>query len=256
MTTDINQLVSQLRRVGLRPTEQQWTAIKEVGSTAESALLDLALDKTSLGKTEPTSLGPIHALRLLGELNTVENSTIEQLLHALPMDDFDPASQAPFVWRQDLPQIIGRWGQATAEVAQPLAGDTAAPPAQRVLAIDSLGYAVEVEPTLRDDVIAFLCEQLASVDEPSIGASIVRALSLLHVGDAYKDVMEAYKRGVVDRAVIAATEARQQLLNPRQKNTLGCVRHSLAERYEQHGPYTEEQQKAFAEQYQQQRYGA
>ena len=255
MTTDINQLITQLRRVGLRPTEQQWATIKEAGSTAERALLDLALDKTALGKTEPTSLGPVHALRLLGELNTVESSTIEQLLHALPMDDFDPASQAPFVWRQDLPQIIGRWGQATAEVAQPLAADTTAPPAQRVFAIDSLGYAVEVEPTLRDDVVAFLREQLASVDEPWVGASIVRALSVLHVGDAYKDVMEAYKRGVVDREIIPATEARQQLLNPRQKNNLVCVRHTLSERYEQHGPYTEEQLRAFAEDYQQQRYG-
>jgi hypothetical protein len=231
MTTDINQLVTQLQRVGLRPTEQQWATIKEAGATAESALLDLALDKISLGKTEPTSLGPIHALRLLGEINTVETSTIEQLLHVLPMDDFDPASQAPFVWRQDLPQIIGRWGQATIELAQPLGGDTTAPPAQRVLAIDTLGYAVEVEPTLRDDVVAFLRQQLATVDEPLVGASIVRTLSLLHVGDAYKDVMEAYKRGVVDREVIPATEARQQLLNPRLKNNLGCVSHTLVERY-------------------------
>ncbi len=252
MTTEPTQLVAHLRRAGLRPTDKQWDDIKASGAATIPALLDLALDKASLIKAEPVSLGPVHALRLLGEQETMDTDAIDRLLHALPMEDIDPASQAPFIWRQDLPQIIGRWGKASADLAQPLAADTTAPPAQRVLAIDSLGFAAETDETLRDGTITLLRELLASVDDAYVGAAIVRTLSLLHAGNAYKDVMEAYKRGVVDRAVIPPTDARQQLLNPRQKNNLSCVNHTLVERYEQHGPYTEEQRQAFAEQYRQQ----
>jgi hypothetical protein len=255
MTTDIEGRVAQLRRAGLRPSEAQLAAIREAGADAVPALLQLATDTTTLLKDEPASLAPIHALRLLGEQGSMDDTSIERLLHVLPLDDYDPKSQAPFVWRSDLPQILGGWGAAAAALAQPLAADTATPPEQRVLAFDTLGFTVEQDPALRPGVVAFLREQLASVDNPLVGAAIVRALSLLHAGEAYREVMDAYKRGVVNREIIEATNARQQLLSPRLKNALDCVHHTLDERYEQHGPYTEEQQQAFMDEYQQRLYG-
>jgi hypothetical protein len=66
--------------------------------------------------------------------------------------------------------------------------------------------------------------------------------------------MEAYRTKSVDRTVMQASDARQLLLGNQPQRQLDCALHSLEERYEQHGPYSEEQQRLMAEAAKQQGY--
>jgi hypothetical protein len=108
---------------------------------------------------------------------------------------------------------------------------------------------VELDGTLREAVTTLLREQLTAETDPYVMAHVVEALSNLGAASAYVEVMGAYKRGAVDREIFSAADARQRLLNPKTSRALECVHHSLAERYEKHGPYTEEQRRAMAEHY-------
>src|SRR3712207_2409783 len=76
MTTDVEHVVNQLRRVGLRPSEHQWSAIREAGWSAFPSLLALASDARLLVGPEPAAFGPVHALRLLGEFEALSAETI------------------------------------------------------------------------------------------------------------------------------------------------------------------------------------
>jgi hypothetical protein len=55
--------------------------------------------------------------------------------------------------------------------------------------------------------------------------------------------MAAYRAKRVDREVISAADARQELLGTQSQRQLECALHTLDERYEQHGPYSEEQRR-------------
>jgi hypothetical protein len=248
MVTEIEHVVGQLRRVGLRPSDRQWEMLREAGVAAVEPVLALALDADTLGQAEPASLGPVHALRLLGELPPPQPEAIERLLCTRPPDAYR-ASQAAYIWWQELPQIVARLGRPGYEAACRVLLDQNAGTEQRAVATESLSYMVELDGTLREAVTTLLREQLTAETDPYVMAHVVEALSNLGAASAYVEVMGAYKRGAVDREIFSAADARQRLLNPKASRALECVHHSLAERYEKHGPYTEEQRRAMAEHY-------
>lgn len=248
MTSDIEHVVGQLRRAGLRPSERQWAIIREAGPAAVPFLLELALDDATLVGSEPAAFGPVHALRLLGELPAPEPTVIERLLQVKPLPEEALDKEAPYIWQRDLPQIIGRWGRASYEPARQLLLDTAADADQRGLAAETLGFAVEIDGELREEVVALLRDRLLAEEDPYVMAMVVAMLGHLGVSEAYADVMAAYRRGAVDKTVISAADARQLLLNPPvARRRLQCVHHTLTERYDQHGPYSDEQRQAMAE---------
>ena len=249
MTNDVQHLVDQLRRAGLRPSERQWNALREAGPLALPALVELALDMHALSEPEPGALGPVHALRALGEIGTPTQEQIEQMLRAKPDPDHTSNSQASFIWWQELPQMVGRWGRAGYETARRLVFDTSAEPEARAIATASLPFAAEIEGTLRDEIVALLRERLRDEQDAYVMAHVVEALGMLNVADVYGDVMAAYKRGAVDRDVLSPGQARQLLLNRSSVGDLNCVHHGLAERYDQHGPYSAEQREAMADMY-------
>src|SRR5687767_9234521 len=120
MKHSLEQTLQALRRAGLRPTDRQIQEIRESGAEAVPALLALAGDTALLAGPEPAALAPLHALRLLAEQPAIDAGVVEQLLGALPLADPTPDAQASFVWRQDLPMILGRAGRETFDVAAPL----------------------------------------------------------------------------------------------------------------------------------------
>jgi hypothetical protein len=248
MTTDIEHVVNQLRRVGLRPSERQWEIIRGAGLAAVQPLLALALDVDTLAEPEPASLGPVHALRLLAELPPPEPDEIERLLRTLPPEQFR-ASQGAYIWWQELPQIVARWGRAGFEAARRVLLDPEAGTEQRAVAAESLAFLVEADAALRPEVTDLVRDLLGREADPYVMAHVVEAAANLGLADTYGAVMDAYKRGAVDKQTISAAAARQRLLNPKSHEALACVHHPLAERYDAHGPYTEEQRRAMARQY-------
>ena len=249
MNQDIEQFIVGLRRAGLRPTEKQWEVALGLDRHVLPALVDLAADTAVLIGPEPAAYGPLHALRLLSEWHPLDGEVVERMLQALPLSDPEPGAQAAFVWRQDLPQILGGAGLNALVVARRLLLDADSAPDRRAAAAETMGYTVAIDDALGDEIVALLRGALATEADPYVLAYIIDTLANLGAVDAYNDVMSSYQRGAVDKGIVRAAEVRPRLLSGKLGNRMECVRHTPAERYEQHGPYTEEQRRAMAEQY-------
>ncbi len=238
-------LVQHLRKVGLRPSERTIHAILERGDDAIEPLLTMALDTEALVGDEPASLGPVHALRLLGEFNV--GDAAEPLLRKLPLPLDENPTQAGFLWAQEAPQIVARFGAEALPGILRVADDQEAPPRQRGAAYAALSYLAITTPELREQIVAELRSRFSGERDGVAKGYLVASLAQLKVRDAYTEIMEAYRNKSVDRDVIPAAEARQLLLGSEIEPQLKCALHTLAERYEQHGPYSEEQQRRMAE---------
>lgn len=239
MTIDltVGEEVKHLRRAGLRPTERQVRDILRAGAAAFRPLLALATDTELLHAEAPECYGPIHALRLLGEMPSVD--MIEPLLSPLPITRNYADEQLPQLWLSELPQIIGRIGAAAVEPLWAIADDEERGIPARTVALVALGYVTVVAPDTRDAVIAGLRDRLSTSDDPTINAYIVTALGDLGVEDAYADIMQLYRAGKINQHIVPPGTARQMLLSKRDTR-LNCAKHPLWERYDQHGPFAQE----------------
>lgn len=239
MTIDltIGEEVKQLRRAGMRPNERQVRDILRAGAAAFRPLLALATDTELLHEEPPECYGPIHALRLLGEMPSVD--MIEPLLAPLPITRNYPDEQLPQLWLSELPQIIGRIGAAAVEPLWAIADDQERGIPARTVALVALGYVSAVAPDMRDAIIAGMREHLATSDDATINAYMVTALGDMGVEDAYAEVMQLYRAGKINQRIVPPGTARQMLLSKRDTR-LNCANHPLWERYDQHGPFPHE----------------
>jgi hypothetical protein len=238
-------LVQQLSKVGLRPSEQTIATILERGDEAIESLLALALNTDVLMEAEPTSLGPVHALRLLGEFKP--SAAAEPILRRLPLPFDEKPTQAAFIWAQEAPQIVARLGAEALAPSLRVADDLDAPPQQRGAGYAALSYLATTTPELYDQIVAELRTRLSREADKTAKGFLIASLAQLRARAAYNDIMEAFRAKTVDREIISAADARQLLLGSQMEAQLKCALHSLDERYEQHGPYSEEQQRMMAE---------
>src|SRR4051812_16854363 len=105
--------VKQLRREGLRPSEQLTRAITRAGDAAVGPLLLLATELELLHQQAPECFAPLHALRLLGELDSI--AIIEPLLRQLPVSLEDDEEELPQTWVSEVAQIISHLGAPAIE---------------------------------------------------------------------------------------------------------------------------------------------
>jgi len=246
-------LVRQLQRVGVRPPQRLVEQILARGQASVEPLLEMALDTTALAKEEPASLAPVHALRLLGELRPLEAAA--RLLRSVELPDNVQFTQAIYLWEDEVPQIVARFGAEVLPIALGIAEDETASQDARGAALDTLAFLAGTEPALRDRIVEELRTRLKGEQDPEIKAYIVSALAEIGAREAYADVMAEYRKGSIDKREISAADARQKLLGSQDGRRIECARHTLDERYDQHGPYTREQQEAMAELARRRRYG-
>ncbi|MCG8349141.1 MAG: hypothetical protein MI924_15330 [Chloroflexales bacterium] len=229
----IDDLVRQLRRAGLRPSERLVQSILEYGDAAREALLELATDTLALQEDEPIGWGPLHALRLLGEIP--DQSIIIPLLSRLPLQVAGQDDYPSHTWANEAPQIVGRCGAAAAPILWSFADDAMQLLASRGAALHGLTYVATTAPELREDIITEARNRLAQETNPEMAAYLVLLLGELGVSAAYAEIMAAYREGRIDREIIPPADARQLLLGEGNPH-LGCVGRSFWERYDLHGP--------------------
>jgi hypothetical protein len=230
--------VKQLRRAGPRPAEHLIRHILQSGAGAVGPLLALALDTDLLHEDVPECYAPIHALRLLGELRSLE--IVAPLLRALPIEQDYPGEELPLLWADEAAQMIGRQGAAVVEPLWAVVDDPDWDMAGRGVALMALTYTTSVAPEIRDDVAQGALERLAESEDERMTAHLISAISSLGVGSAYQQIMDLYRAHKVDTSIIPPATARQLLLAPGPAPRLECAQHPLWERYDRHGPHTEE----------------
>jgi hypothetical protein len=230
--------VKQLRREGLRPAEPLARSIIRAGAAAVGPLLALATDTDLLHEQAPDCFAPLHALRLLGELDSTE--IIEPLLRQFPVSlDYDD-EELPETWISEAAQIIGHLGAPAVEPLWQIVDDESWNIAGRSGALTALGYVTAVAPETRDEIVAGIRERMERSDKV-MASYLAIALANLGVGDLYPELMAMYRAGKLDQDILPAAAARQLLLSDSAKR-LACAKHPLWERYDQHGPYPEQRE--------------
>ena len=229
--------VKQLRREGLRPSEQLARSITRAEHAAIGPLLALATDVDLLHQDVPECFAPIHALRLLGELGSVE--IIEPLLRPFPVSlDYDE-EELPQTWANEVAQIIGHLGAPAIEPLWRIADDESWNIAARSGALTALGYITAVAPETHDAIIAGIRERIERSEDTLLASHLAIALANLGASDLYPELMAMYRAGKLDQEILPAAAARQLLLSDSTKR-LACAKHPLWERYDQHGPFPAE----------------
>lgn len=228
----VGEQVKQLRRAGPRPNEHLVRNILRAGAVALGPLLYLALETELLHEDEPECYAPMHALRLLGELGSID--IIEPLLGAFPLEQSYPDERLPMMWADEAAQMIGRLGEAAVEPLWAIIDDADWEIDSRGMACAALAYVTVAAPETRDAVVASLLDRMSRSEDRSLTAHLISAISSLGVESAYKDVMGLFRQGKVDPDIIVPGMARQLLLTPNVTLRLGCVTHPLWERYDKH----------------------
>ena len=226
--------VKQLRREGLRPSEQLARSITKAEHAAIGPLLALATDTDLLHQEAPECFAPIHALRLLGELGAVE--IIEPLLRQFPVSLEYDEEELPQMWVQEVAQIIGHLGAPAIEPLWRIADDEGWNIAARSGALTALGYVTAMAPETHDAIIAGIRERIERSDDQLLASHLAIALANLGASDLYPELMAMYRAGKLDQEILPAAAARQLLLSDNTKR-LACAKHTLWERYDQHGPF-------------------
>jgi hypothetical protein len=229
--------VKQLRREGLRPSEQLARSIIRAGEAAVGPLLLLATDVQLLHQQAPECFAPLHALRLLGELDSVE--IIEPLLRQFPVSLEYDQEDLPQTWVNEVAQIIGHLGAPAIEPLWRVADDESWNMAARSGALTALGYVTAVAPATHDQIVAGIRERMERSEDMVLTSHLAIALANLGVSDLYPELMAMYRAGRLDQDILPAAAARQLLLSDSTKR-LACAKHPLWERYDQHGPFLAE----------------
>lgn len=231
--TPAAELVRQLSRVGLRPEERLVRRIVEHGAEGRAALLELATDIAAIHEELPGSLGPLHALRLLGELP--DPAMIIPLLDGLPIPVINEQDVPARLYATEVLQIIGRVGAPAVPVLWAYGDDEARKPMARAAAVSGLSFVATFAPATRDEIVAEARRRLELGGPGPIIGGVVTVLTELGDAASYKPVMAAYREGRVDQEQVPAAMARQFILGGGRRD-LTCVNHPLFERYDHHGP--------------------
>ena len=228
--------VKQLRREGLRPSEQLVRSITKAEYAAVGPLLVLATDLELLHQQAPECFAPLHALRLLGELGSIE--IIEPLLRQFPVSLAHDDEDLPQTWVSEAAQIIGHLGAPAVEPLWRIVdnADESWNMAGRSGALTALGYITVVDTDTHDAIIAAIHERLERSQDKVLTSHLAIALANMGVSDFYPELMAMYRTGKLDQEILPAAAARQLLLTDSSKR-LACAKHPLWERYDQHGPF-------------------
>jgi hypothetical protein len=229
--------VKQLRREGLRPSEQLVRSITKAGHAAVGPLLAQATELELLHQQAPECFAPLHALRLLGELGSTD--IIEPLLRQFPVSLEYDEEELPQTWVSEVAQIIGHLGAPAIEPLWRIVDDTSWNMAARSGALTALGYTTVVATEAHDQIIAGIRERMERSEDKVLTSHLAIALANLGVSDLYPELMAMYRTGKLDQGILPAAAARQLLLSDSSKR-LACAKHPLWERYDQHGPFPAE----------------
>ena len=180
--------VKQLRREGLRPSEQLARSITKAEHAAIGPLLAVATDTDLLHQEAPECFAPIHALRLLGELGAVE--IIEPLLRQFPVSLEYDEEELPQMWVQEVAQIIGHLGAPAIEPLWRIADDEGWNIAARSGALTALGYVTAMAPETHDAIIAGIRERIERSDDQLLASHLAMALANLGAETKDADLIE------------------------------------------------------------------
>ena len=208
-TSDLGELLGELRQAGQTPDQTLLERIKQHGQAAVRPLLELAVDEelNNAESDRPEVWAPLHAIQLLGDLGAAE--AVEPLLPFFDWVEDDYLAET----------LPGAFGGIGAPAVLPLRGllfDRSHDVWARVRVADSLGEIAKRHPATRFDVVSALVARLdpaeSQVPEDEIvnGAVISQLLELKAV-EAAPMILQAFEEDRVDTSIVDVDGAIEKL---------------------------------------------
>ena len=196
---DLPPLLEHLRHAGRQPSPTLLERIRVFGTEAVQPLVAMALDERlhRAGAQRPEVWAPLHALRLLGELDAAEAA--EALLPLFEWDDDWLAEQ--------LPETYAQFGRPALAPLRTLLFDRGRSALARSGAAQALARLAQAHPDLRGEVVAALAAHLdpaeaQTPDDEVVNADAVRSLLELKGEEVLPAVRRAFEEERVDRMFI------------------------------------------------------
>jgi len=208
VTTDVNELMAELRRAGKEPDRELLDRVKACGEGVAPRLIAMAIDESLhfADQDSPEVWAPLHAVKLLGELGAAE--AIEPLLPLFAWDD-DWLGQA-------LPECFGLIGVPALSPLRDLLFDRTHDIWARARAGDGLVKIAEHHPELRGEVVAALIRRLdpaeaRTPEDETLNGLVISQLLDLKAEEALPAIRRAYDEDRVDRRVVALADVERGL---------------------------------------------
>lgn len=206
-------LLDRLRTAGQEPHQELLDQIKALGSRVVPPLIEMATDEELLWADSESAeaWAPLHAIRLLGELQTAE--AVEPLLEMLDIDgDMVPDTAA---------EALGKIGQPALEPLRALLFDRTQTRSARSRAAAGLAEVAHAHPELRDAVVDALVTRLdpAESREPvdeAINGFVISELYDLEAREATPAIRRAFEEDRADRFIIAPVDVQEKFGLPRE----------------------------------------
>jgi tetratricopeptide (TPR) repeat protein len=197
--SDLKQLLARLRQAGQHPDQGLLDQIKALGPAAAGPLVEIATDEKLhyADQESPEVWAPLHAVRLLGELEAAE--AVEPLLPLFGMDD-DWLAEA-------LPEAFGRIGRPALQPLRELLFDRTQDEIWAAgRAATGLRKIAEHHPELRADAVAALVDRLDPKetrvpDDETLNAYVIVELGDLGATEAAPAIRRAFDEDRVDTSV-------------------------------------------------------
>lgn len=157
-------------------------------------LIRLARDRDLNISTEdtPEIWAPIHALLALARFDVGP-----YVADLIPLFDVEGEWTS-----EELPPILGKAGAPAIEPLRQYVQDTSRWLYGRWSAIRALSEAGQQHPDLRDQVVSFLADTLASERVPEVSAALIAELSELKAVEALPAMRAAFERDAVDEGIV------------------------------------------------------
>ncbi len=211
MSTPPRKLVQQLYTMGTFPADAVITDLIAQGNAAEPDLLGVAADLKLFAKPAPQCWAPVHALRVLEQIQP-SPAIIAPLLAQHPYTDAYTNESALMAWKNDLAHTLGMTGAAGLPLLQAAAADLRHHVQARGTALVAMAVLATRVPELHNPVEADLRYHFAHETDPVMLAFVIHTLCLLRVADLYQPILQAYREKRVHTAFFTAADARKLVL--------------------------------------------
>jgi hypothetical protein len=233
-TTPVAELVRQLQHAGMRPPRHVVQRLLSRGDEAREPLIELATSTHKLYEPEPVCWGPLHALRLLGEIP--HESMLAPLLSALPVEIRDEHDQATELWAAEVLDIASECGPDAIPLLWEWVSDDMHSQYSRGAALHTLVYIAYRWVTYYDPIAEEARARLRQQPDTTETTFLAFLLANLTIADAYNDIMAAYREKRIDATILPPSRARQMLLSGVEPADY-TSRFEFWERYDLDGPF-------------------
>jgi hypothetical protein len=208
---ELDEVLQEVQEAGQHPSEELLDRARALGPAAIPRLIEMATDEALhfAGEDSPAVWAPLHAVRLLGELQAAV--AVEPLLPLLSWDDD---------WLgEELPVALGRIGMPSMAPLRDMLFDPSGDVFVRGRAGTGLAKIAEYHPDRREEIVALLTaflddRETSAPDRETLNGFVISDLVELNAKEALPAIQRAFEADRVDTMITGLADVERDLSRP------------------------------------------